>query len=77
MARDGDRIELDDTRLILNPGSTGQPRDGDPRAGYMLYDDASRTVTWHRVSYDAEAAARKIIDAGLPPSLGHRLLVGR
>lgn len=76
MARDGDRIELGDGRLILNPGSSGQPRDGDPRAGYMLYDDADRSVTWRRVAYDAEAAGRKIIAAGLPESLARRLLVG-
>lgn len=77
MARDGDRITLGVQRLILNSGSTGQPRDGDPRAGYILYDDADRSVTWHRVAYDAEAAARKIIAAGLPEMLAGRLLVGR
>lgn len=77
MTQDGDRIELGDGRLILNPGSSGQPRDGDPRAGYMLYDDAEASVTWHRVAYDAEAAGRKIIAAGLPESLARRLLIGR
>jgi diadenosine tetraphosphatase ApaH/serine/threonine PP2A family protein phosphatase len=77
LARDGDSIELGATRLILNPGSSGQPRDGDPRAGYMLYDDAARTIAWHRVEYDAEAAGRKIISAGLPEQLARRLLVGR
>jgi diadenosine tetraphosphatase ApaH/serine/threonine PP2A family protein phosphatase len=77
LARNGDRLTLGGTRLILNPGSTGQPRDGDPRAGYMLYDDASRTVSWHRVAYDAKAAGRKIIAAGLPELLAERLLIGR
>jgi diadenosine tetraphosphatase ApaH/serine/threonine PP2A family protein phosphatase len=77
MTQDGDHIELGAGRLILNPGSSGQPRDGDPRAGYMLYDDAEASVTWHRVAYDAEAAGRKIIAAGLPGSLARRLLVGR
>ena len=77
MTRDGDRVELGDGRIILNPGSTGQPRDGDPRAGYLLYDDAERAVTWHRVVYDAEAAGRKIIAAGLPEFLANRLLIGR
>jgi hypothetical protein len=43
----------------------------------MLYDDAARTVTWHRVAYDAEAAGRKIRAAGLPEMLATRLLVGR
>jgi predicted phosphodiesterase len=74
---DGETITLDETRLILNPGSSGQPRDGDPRAGYMLYDDAARTIEWHRVAYDAEAAGKKIIAAGLPEPLARRLLVGR
>jgi diadenosine tetraphosphatase ApaH/serine/threonine PP2A family protein phosphatase len=79
-ATDGDTIELGATRVILNPGSSGQPRDGDLRAGYMLYDDAhggARTVTWHRVAYDAEAAGQKIRAAGLPEMLAKRLLVGR
>jgi diadenosine tetraphosphatase ApaH/serine/threonine PP2A family protein phosphatase len=77
LVRDGDTVELAGTRLVLNPGSTGQPRDGDARAGYMLYDDAARTVTWHRVAYDAEAVAGKIRAAGLPEALASRLLVGR
>ena len=76
-ASDGERIVLGNSRLILNPGSTGQPRDGDPRAGYMLYDDAERAVTWHRVAYDVESAGRKIRAAGLPESLAKRLVVGR
>jgi diadenosine tetraphosphatase ApaH/serine/threonine PP2A family protein phosphatase len=77
VARDGERITLGETRLILNPGSSGQPRDGDPRAGYMLYDDAARTIEWHRVEYDAEAAGAKILAGGLPEALARRLLVGR
>ncbi len=77
LVRDGDAITLGDARLILNPGSSGQPRDGDPRAGYMVYDDAQRTITWHRVEYDAEATGRKILAAGLPEPLARRLLVGR
>ncbi len=76
-ARDGTTLQLGPTRLILNPGSTGQPRDGDPRAEYMLYDEAAATVTWHRVAYDAQTTRRKIIDTGLPPWLGERLLEGR
>lgn len=82
-ATDGTTVRLEGRRLILNPGSTGQPRDGDPRAGYMLYDDASSAgatggaVTWHRVGYDAGATRRKILDAGLPAFLGDRLLEGR
>lgn len=76
-AEDGERVPLGDERVILNPGSSGQPRDADPRAGYMLYDDASHTVSWHRVEYDARPTLRKIIEAGLPEYLGQRLLIGR
>lgn len=74
---DGERHELGERRLILNPGGVGQPRDGDPRAGYMLYDDGAAAVSWHRVEYDAAAAAAKIELAGLPPFLARRLLIGR
>ncbi len=75
-ATDGEVLALGETRLILNPGSVGQPRDGDPRAGYMLYDDAAGTVTWHRVEYDIAATQRKIIAAGLPKMLAERLWLG-
>ena len=77
LASAGDTVKLGASRMIFNPGSSGQPRDGDPRAGYMLYDDAARTISWHRVAYDAEAAGAKIIAAGLPEALAKRLLVGR
>jgi predicted phosphodiesterase len=77
MASDGAMLALGATRLIINPGSVGQPRDGDPRAGYVLYDAAASTVTWHRVEYDVTATQRKIADAGLPPYLGARLVTGR
>lgn len=62
--------------MLVNVGAVGQPRDGDPRAGYMLYDDAAGTVTWHRVEYDIAAAQRKIIAAGLPEMLANRLSLG-
>ena len=74
---DGDTITLGDTRLILNPGSTGQPRDGDPRASYMLYDDAAATVTWHRVEYDIAATQRKMRAVGANSWLIERLSEGR
>ncbi len=75
-ANDGDSLVLGETRVILNPGSVGQPRDGDPRAGYILYDDSAATVTWHRIAYDIAAAQRKIIAAGLPEMLANRLSLG-
>lgn len=64
-------------RFMLNPGSVGQPRDGDPRASYMIYDDAERVVVVHRVTYDLERTQRKVLDAGLHPFLAERLASGR
>ncbi len=62
---------------LVNPGSVGQPRDGDPRAAYALYDSDALMVTYRRVPYDVAAAQRKIRDSGLPPMLADRLAVGR
>ena len=76
-AHDGDVVALGDARLILNPGSVGQPRDGDPRAEYLLYDEAARTMTFRRVEYDIASAQRKIEAAGLHPWLASRLAEGK
>ncbi len=62
---------------LINPGSVGQPRDGDPRAAYGIWDTEAGTVTLHRVPYDVETARREILEAGLPERLGNRLLEGR
>jgi diadenosine tetraphosphatase ApaH/serine/threonine PP2A family protein phosphatase len=62
------------TRYLINPGSVGQPRDGDPRASYAIVDGTR--VTWHRVEYSIESAQKKILDAGLPPWLAQRLAIG-
>ena len=70
------RLALDDRRLIVNPGSVGQPRDGDPRASYMLVDTAAARITWHRVAYDLQATQQAILAAGLPPDLALRLAYG-
>jgi diadenosine tetraphosphatase ApaH/serine/threonine PP2A family protein phosphatase len=75
--KDGDVIQLGEGRIILNPGGVGQPRDGDPRASYAVYDSEARTITLHRVEYDVERAQRKIREAGLPPYLAERLTYGR
>jgi diadenosine tetraphosphatase ApaH/serine/threonine PP2A family protein phosphatase len=64
-------------RYIINVGSVGQPRDGDPRAAFGLYDSDRRTYRLARVEYDSEATSQKIFDAGLPSMLGERLLSGR
>jgi diadenosine tetraphosphatase ApaH/serine/threonine PP2A family protein phosphatase len=62
---------------LVNPGSVGQPRDGDPRAAYLLYDSGAALVAYCRVPYDVAAAQQKIRQAGLPPILADRLSLGR
>lgn len=64
------------TRYLINPGSVGQPRDRDPRAAYAIYDESARRVYLYRVSYRVADARRRILQAGLPPVLGDRLLHG-
>ncbi len=64
-------------RYLINPGSVGQPRDGDPRAAYATYERESRLVTLYRVPYPVERAQEKIVEAGLPRVLATRLAVGR
>ena len=63
-------------RLIINPGSVGQPRDRDHRAAYVMLDTDARTLTQFRVEYDMETAQKHFADAGLPPSLAERLAYG-
>jgi len=62
---------------LINPGSVGQPRDGDPRAAYAVFDSEAKQVEYYRVEYDVASAQRKIHEAGLPPILAERLSVGR
>jgi predicted phosphodiesterase len=70
-------LELEpDAFYLINPGSVGQPRDGDPRASYAIYTPAARAIEYRRAAYDMEAAARKIVAAGLPPMLAERLFEG-
>jgi len=64
-------------RWLAVLGSVGQPRDGDPAASFAMFDTRSREITYCRVPYDAEAAAARIRDNGLPRWLADRLLVGR
>jgi diadenosine tetraphosphatase ApaH/serine/threonine PP2A family protein phosphatase len=65
------------TRHLINPGSVGQPRDCDWRAGFAIYDDEYEEVTFLRVPYDVAGAQRTIRAAGLPERLASRLSVGR
>lgn len=64
-------------RILANPGSVGQPRDGDPRAAYLLLNTDTQTISWYRCSYDIPAAQRAIRSAGLPEELASRLARGR
>ncbi len=66
-----------DARYLVNAGSVGQPRDGDPRAAYGVYDSDALALTLKRIVYPVEAAQRRILSAGLPASLANRLAVGR
>ncbi|MBS1879829.1 MAG: metallophosphoesterase family protein [Actinobacteria bacterium] len=76
-ANDGAAIEAASGRWLLNPGSVGQPRDGDPRAAWLELDTETWTARYHRVPYDVEAAAAAILAAGLPNPLAERLAIGR
>jgi diadenosine tetraphosphatase ApaH/serine/threonine PP2A family protein phosphatase len=63
-------------RLILNPGSVGQPRDGDPRAAYGLWNTAEQIFVFMRALYPVQITQAKILAAGLPPPLAYRLAAG-
>lgn len=77
------RIDAQDFKIplgrkyFINVGSVGQPRDGDPRASYVLFDPKSRLVRFRRLEYDVAAARSKILEAGLPPRLAERLSIGQ
>jgi predicted phosphodiesterase len=64
-------------RYLINPGSVGQPRDGNPLTSFALYDSESRVVTIHRIPYQVRQTQAKILKAGLPRPLADRLSVGR
>ncbi len=72
----GSSFRLDGRPALLNPGSVGQPRDGDPTASWLELDTDAGTVTWRRVAYDIEAVRLAMLDAGLPGRLADRLRVG-
>jgi diadenosine tetraphosphatase ApaH/serine/threonine PP2A family protein phosphatase len=65
------------SKYLVNPGSVGQPRDGDPRAAYAIVDVDARRIELLRVSYEVKAAQAKVVRAGLPDVLAQRLAVGR
>ena len=76
LAPEGTEIDLSRGRWLLNPGSVGQPRDGDPRAAYALLDLEESRATYRRVPYPVERTQDEIRERGLPDSLAQRLAVG-
>ena len=76
--RDQEEIIMEEgVQYLINSGSVGQPRDHNPLAAYGLYDDESQEYRLKRVVYDIQTAQEKILRAGLPPSLAHRLSYGQ
>jgi diadenosine tetraphosphatase ApaH/serine/threonine PP2A family protein phosphatase len=73
----GSDLDLSAGRWLINPGGVGQPRDGDPRAAWLLLDTSTWTAEWCRVEYPIDDAARAIEDAGLPRVLAERLYSGQ
>ncbi len=74
----GDSIKVEEgSKYFINTGSVGQPRDGEWKACYTIYDTETQEITFRRVEYDIQATQQKIIDAGLPPVLASRLNDGR
>jgi diadenosine tetraphosphatase ApaH/serine/threonine PP2A family protein phosphatase len=69
----GRELDFGSGRWLLNPGSVGQPRDGDPRAAWLLLDLDARSARFHRVPYPIEETQRELHEAGLPPLLAARL----
>ena len=73
----GTRLEISEGRWLINPGSVGQPRDGDPRAAWLELDTDVWEATYHRIAYDIDRAAAAIEATELPGALAKRLYVGR
>ena len=71
------KLDIGDGRWLVNPGSVGQPRDGDPRAAWLELDTDEWTATYRRTEYEVARAAESIAAAGLPEHLGKRLFVGQ
>jgi diadenosine tetraphosphatase ApaH/serine/threonine PP2A family protein phosphatase len=77
LSPDGTEVDLAGARTLLNPGSVGQPRDGDPRAAYLLLDLDERTASFRRVEYDIARTQAEIREAHLPEMLAQRLGTGQ
>jgi diadenosine tetraphosphatase ApaH/serine/threonine PP2A family protein phosphatase len=70
-------VITDGSRHLLNPGSVGQPRDGDARAGFAMVDVDKKEVTIYRIDYPIAKAQARILEEGLPEVLAQRLALGR
>jgi predicted phosphodiesterase len=77
LAEAGREVDLANGRYLLNPGSVGQPRDGDPRASFLLLDLDARRARFERVDYDIARTQAEMADAGLPATLAARLSLGQ
>jgi predicted phosphodiesterase len=75
--REGDRVLAATGEWLVNPGSVGQPRDGDPRAAWLTLDTSTWELCWRRSAYDVAGAQAAILEAGLPESLAVRLQYGQ
>ena len=72
----GETVSLDERPALINPGSVGQPRDGDPSASYLVLDTAAATCSWARIAYDIGAVQKAMSAVRLPPRLVERLSFG-
>jgi len=77
LAAAGTEVEVGGVRALLNPGSVGQPRDGDPRAAYLLLDLDEQRASFRRVEYAIEQTQKEMREAGLPKLLADRLAIGQ
>jgi predicted phosphodiesterase len=77
LAGPGTVLEMAIGEWLVNPGSVGQPRDGDPRASYLTLDTENWTASFHRVEYPIDEAANAILEAQLPADLAQRLYLGQ
>ncbi len=76
--RDTEKLKIEiGHKYFINVGSVGQPRDGDSRCAYVIYDTEAKTVEFRRLTYDLPAAQAKILAAGLPGRLAERLAIGK
>ena len=72
----GSELPIGDGRLLINPGSVGQPRDGEPAASFLILDTDRQTCRWERVGYDIGAVQAAMAERSLPPGLVVRLAFG-